>query len=274
MIRGVRYLAEFAAQTPSQAPLIFISSAATVQNSPSELGPFIPEGRLNNFNFCTLGYGQSKLAAHEILEHAAQHWDVRSAVLRVGQIAGPVSHGEFGMWNKTEWFPSLIASSKYLQMLPDSLDLVSPGINYMPVDYCARIVCELSEQVVAASTKNRQRKGLVDYYHVVNPHDASWPSLIGCIQEYFGASLRIVPLASWIEALDRSSMEGDKNRSIDRNPALRLLQWFKDMAHGQLSSGVASRLSTQRATELSQGMRDLRPVSKEWMDLWLRQWKF
>ena len=245
-----------------------------MQHCPSELGPFIPEGRLNDFNFCTLGYGQSKLAAHEILEYAAQHWGVRSAVLRVGQIAGPVSHGELGVWNRNEWFPSLIASSKYLQMLPDSLDLVSPGINYMPVDYCARIVCELSEQAVAANTNIRQRKRLVNYYHVVNPHDASWPNLISCIQEYFGANLKIVPLATWIEALDRSSMEEDSNRGIDRNPALRLLPWFKGLAHEQRSSRVASRLSTHMATKLSQGMRDLRPVGEEWMDLWLRQWKF
>lgn len=198
---------------------------------------------------------------------------MRSAVLRVGQIAGPVSHGELGMWNTNEWFPSLIASSKYLQMLPDSLDLVSQGINLIPVDYCARIVCELSEQAVTAN-HIRQRKGLVNYYHVVNPHDASWPNLVGCIQEKFGSNLQIVPLATWIEALDRSSMEGDSNRSVDRNPALRLLQWFKGLAHEQRSIRVASRLSTHMATKLSQGMRDLRPVNEGWMDLWLRQWKF
>ena len=245
-----------------------------MQHCPSELGQFIPEARLNNFSFCTLGYGQSKLAAHEILEYAAQHWGVHSSVLRVGQIAGPVSHGELGMWNKTEWFPSLIASSKYLQMLPDSLDLVSPGISYIPVDYCARIVCELSEQAVVADTNIRHRKGLVNYYHVINPHDASWPNLIGCIQEHFGADLLIVPLATWIEALDRSSIEGDSNEKIAHNPALRLLQWFKGLAHEQPSSRAPSRLSTHMATKLSLGMRDLRPVSEQWMDLWLRQWKF
>ena len=199
---------------------------------------------------------------------------MRSAVLRVGQIAGPVSRGELGMWNKTEWFPSLIASSKNLQMLPDSLDLVSPGINYIPVDYCARIVCELSEQAVAANNETRQRKGLVNYYHVVNPHDASWPNLIGCIQKYFGASLQIVPLATWIEALDRSSIRGDSNEIIAHNPALRLLQWFRGLAHEQPSSRVVSRLSTHMTTKMSQGMRDLRPVSEEWIDLWLRQWSF
>ena len=53
-----------------------------------------------------MGYGQSKLIAECLLDKASEISGVRSAVCRVGIVAGPVEK-ELGMWNKHEYIPSV-----------------------------------------------------------------------------------------------------------------------------------------------------------------------
>ncbi|KAK1948791.1 hypothetical protein LY78DRAFT_687363, partial [Colletotrichum sublineola] len=48
---------------------------------------------------------------------------VPTAVVRVGQIAGPTLRD--GVWNRQEWLPTIIASSKYLGVLPGDLGNMS-----------------------------------------------------------------------------------------------------------------------------------------------------
>ena len=130
---GYHTASKFAASSASRAPIVFTSSVATVQRWPLSRGMLIPEtSHSADLSLCTRGYGSSKLAAQRIFEHAARDMGVRSAILRIGQIPGPVTHCTSGMWSKHEWLPSLIASSKYLGMLPDDLGL---AINWVPVDF-------------------------------------------------------------------------------------------------------------------------------------------
>ena len=53
-----------------------------------------------------MGYSRSKLVAEILLDRAARLSRVRSAVCRVGIIAGPVETVA-GMWNKHEYIPSV-----------------------------------------------------------------------------------------------------------------------------------------------------------------------
>jgi thioester reductase-like protein len=55
------------------------------------------------------GYGESKWICERLLDAARTKSGVSSAVLRVGQIAGPVENrrGEGALWNKQEWLPSV-----------------------------------------------------------------------------------------------------------------------------------------------------------------------
>lgn len=53
------------------------------------------------------GYAESKWVAERLLDEAGKQNGLVSAVLRVGQIAGPVEIGVKGVWNKAEWLPSV-----------------------------------------------------------------------------------------------------------------------------------------------------------------------
>ncbi|KAH7009835.1 hypothetical protein EDB80DRAFT_713952 [Ilyonectria destructans] len=78
-----------------------------------------------------MGYGQSKFVSERLLDTAARETDIPCIICRVGQIAGPTTAA--GMWLKQEWLPSLIASSKYLGKLPESLGHIDT-VNWIPVD--------------------------------------------------------------------------------------------------------------------------------------------
>ncbi len=51
-------------------------------------------------------YSQSKLIAEGLLDKASEISGVRSAICRVGIVAGPIEP-ESGMWNKYEYIPSV-----------------------------------------------------------------------------------------------------------------------------------------------------------------------
>jgi nucleoside-diphosphate-sugar epimerase len=53
------------------------------------------------------GYSQSKWITERLLHAAGKKTGVSSAVLRIGQVAGPVDEGVRGVWNKVEWLPSV-----------------------------------------------------------------------------------------------------------------------------------------------------------------------
>lgn len=174
------------------------------------------------------------------------------------------------MWSKQEWLPSVLASSKHLGMLPDD---VSGIIDWVPVDHCARVVLELAEHTLHAVNPDAEGKGgHVAYYHVVNPHDATWPDLLPVVQEYSANQLRVVSLAEWVQALEQSTT-GDSGAD-DKNPAVKLLGWLADLVRRRASGRDNVKLDTKETSKWSERMRELEPVNRQWMDLWLRQWRF
>lgn len=65
------------------------------------------------------GYSESKWVAEKLLEVAAENTALRPVSVRIGQLSG----GKSGVWNRNEWFPSLVRSGMYLGSLP-ALDKV------------------------------------------------------------------------------------------------------------------------------------------------------
>ena len=66
-----------------------------------------PEAPLDRVSAsAAMGYSRSKLVAEILLDRAAQRSRVRSAVCRVGVVAGPVETMA-GMWNRHEYIPSV-----------------------------------------------------------------------------------------------------------------------------------------------------------------------
>jgi len=96
------------------------------------------------------------------------------------------------------------------------------------------------------------------------------------IQEYYsqtsseskGQEIEAVPFEEWVDKLEASG--NDTNVDVNKNPALKLLEFFQGMRLG----GASARLDMKGTSERSATMRALKPVNGEWMRLWLEQWRF
>jgi nucleoside-diphosphate-sugar epimerase/aryl carrier-like protein len=147
-LRGVRQLVEFSVHSRHGARIVFVSSIGAVSNyRPTLADPtapiVVPEKIIADAASAgPVGYAQSKYLAEQILAAAYDVARVPAAIVRVGQIAGPAVAAA-GIWPKSEWFPSMLASSaNVIRKLP----LALPGmdlVNWIPIDKCAGVVVEL-----------------------------------------------------------------------------------------------------------------------------------
>lgn len=121
-IAGTRRVVDFSMQSRHKTHIVFIATIATIANWPTVYpgDSKVPERIFENNSVPGIGgYGEGKHVASMILAEAAKRAHVPVTIIRPGQLAGSVvSTAE---WNRHEWFPSLIISSKALGMVPDSL---------------------------------------------------------------------------------------------------------------------------------------------------------
>lgn len=147
-----------------------------------------------------MGYGESKYIGERLLEAFTEASGIATAVLRVGQITGPVLSAA-GSWNDREWFPSLVASSKYLGQLPTSLGTMGK-ISWIPVDLLAVIIVQLLEVLLEKKDAEAATTAPA-VYNLVNPKGTDWSTLLPTVQEQLGgqSKIRTVLLKEWTEAL-------------------------------------------------------------------------
>ncbi|RYP66269.1 hypothetical protein DL771_007921 [Monosporascus sp. 5C6A] len=141
-----------------------------------------------------------------------------SAVIRVGQICGPLSGT--GAWNEWEWFPSLVLSSKYLGAVPES---IGGNIDWVPVDELGTTVSELT----AAVTSGENDRNFV-VYNVTNPKTTRWGELIPALLKVVP---KVVPAAEWISCLENRSEKGA--HVVGENPGLKLVDFYKQTLGGE-----------------------------------------
>lgn len=259
-ISGVRRLIDLSLSNARNATITFISSVASVGNwsacHPDQ--PHVPEMPMPSHNVAQkLGYGESKHSSEAILCETAARAGVSANILRVGQIAGPISR-DGGMWNKGEWVGSMIQTSKTLGCLPNRV----MEVDWIPVDVLADIILDI--------VHHRSGSGL-EVYNLVNPHPVSWETLIPAVTAMY-PEVKVVPLADWIERL--SHADEDDADEVTSKPALKILEWFVDLEKGLSSTGPLQGYETSRGVAVSKTMAGLPPVSQEWMALWLKQWSF
>lgn len=129
-IEGVRRLVDFSIASEKTAHIHFISSISTIEGYSLEKGPSIPEVIFDDPSVALRqGYGESKHVSERICAAASAKCGVPTSIHRVGQIGGPTT--EHGMWNKQEWVPSLVATSKTIKQITTSLGSVS--VQWVPV---------------------------------------------------------------------------------------------------------------------------------------------
>jgi nucleoside-diphosphate-sugar epimerase len=129
-IEGVRRMVDFSIASDKTAHIHFISSISTIEGYNPQKGHSIPEIIFDDPSVALRqGYGESKHVSERICAGASARCGVPTSIHRVGQIGGPTT--ENGMWNKQEWVPSLIATSKTIKQIPSSLGSVS--VQWVPV---------------------------------------------------------------------------------------------------------------------------------------------
>lgn len=266
-IAGTRHLINLSRKCNYQAPILFISTISTAMNWAHQTP--VPESIIHDLNSPGLvGYSESKYVAERLIEAHSVSAGFVSAVLRVGQIAGPVL-GAAGVWNVREWFPGLLASAKYLGVLPESLGSMDDCISWVPVDVLARIIIQLFGTMYDKTEEETQ----LAVYNIVNPRTTSWSAMLETVQTGLGGpdKIRIVPLPVWLESLERSAQDPQGLFVIEKNPAAKLLDFWRDVAG---SKHVQREFEVLDLQGHSSEARNLQAVSPEWIKLWMRQWAF
>ncbi|KAL8838457.1 MAG: hypothetical protein Q9170_002132 [Blastenia crenularia] len=274
-VRGVRHLIDFCLSSKLTPSLFFLSSVATVVHLKDRAD--IPEAPIDILTTVNGGYGASKQACELILRDAYERSGLNAVICRIGQIAGPVTRPE-GMWSKQEWVPTIIASSKYLGLLPStlaSMDLV----DWIPVDLLGNIIVELAGAAeLHHAPKNGfheidiEPSGTIPVYHAVNPDYSTWADLVPIVHRSLGEScVSVVSWSEWVDALAKSQ---HSTADITQNPGLKLLDFFATMKRDGGAGLVVPRLDTERSEMKSGTLAGLKPVGAEWMERWLRQWAF
>lgn len=266
-IKGIINLIELAATATHKPSLMFLSSLSSVGNFKGD----VPESVINDVTASLpMGYSESKFIAESLLAYAADKFpNLPIIIARVGQIAGPVSTK--GIWNKHEWFPSLVLSSIHLGIIPESLDSTDHSeIDWVPIDLVADILVEL-----AFNAKSDQIAG-AKVYHPVNPVLVSWKSLLPTIVATATSgqqnTMTSVPFAKWIERVrkDAEDLHSKINfeEMLEKNPAIKLLSFYEGLAKGR----GTSILESKRTVQASDKLRGLQGIEKAWVEKWVRGW--
>lgn len=261
-IRGVYNLAEFSCKAAKLVPVVFISSIATVSGW-KEPRP-VPELPLHDLNICTGGYGRSKLVGSLVLEKASEVSGVPTEIIRVGQIAGPSS--DRGYWNPQEWLPSIIASSLYLGILPDSLGQMST-VDWTPIEGIAKLVLEVSGVTCSVAVQD-----INGYFHGINPETTQWGTLAKAVKEFYGDRIkRLAGFEEWVSALEKSQTAAE---DIARNPGVKLLETYKTWARAAREGQGYIAMDVARTKSRSKTMREMQGITPQLMKNWCRQWGF
>lgn len=264
-IRGVVNFVKLSLASPRSIALSFISSVAAVSNwAALHAGTPVPEGVNSDCKLAGMGYGQSKFVGENILDIAARERGISAVVLRSGQIAGPIGE-EHGIWNKEEWFPTLMKTSKSLGMVPATLGNANV-VDWIPVDVQAGIIVDAIHSTIA--------HGPIDgagsrAYNMVNSEHVPYPSLLKAIRQGLGEA-KPVPFKDWLEELKKH--DANSREELEKFPGIKLLEFYQAML---AEDGL---MSTQYVLdglrEASETMAGIQPVSDEAMASWLKQWGF
>lgn len=183
-----------------------------------------------------MGYGESKYLAERILDHAAKKLHITTAAARVGQIAGTAENPRG--WNRRERFPSLVMSSKFLGVIPETLGLGeedSDGIDWVPIDQLVEV---LSELVLGLKVNNRNEG--IQIFHPIHPAPTNWKSLLPAVKDALAASDSVesqtISYRDWvkrlrdlIEPINESMNAKESENVLQKNPGVKLLDLYESL---------------------------------------------
>ncbi|GAB7332229.1 hypothetical protein MBLNU13_g04083t1 [Cladosporium sp. NU13] len=262
-LAGCLHLLKLATKMPNLRNLAFVSSIGVASDWTKRRSTEVPESKIEDLSVAgEMGYSQSKLLAELIFAHGCDKLKVPVSICRVGQIAGPVLSPK-GMWSPREWFPSMLLTCKHLGKIPMGLGALD-CMDWIPVDMLADALTE-----ALSLNTSPERTGKTRYMHFVNPKKAYWSNMALAISSKLDPArkLEVVTFTDWLDSLAQAS---EKLAEINDIPAIKLIDFLRGIAH---DSRERSSFSTKCTECLSPTLRKVLPVSIEWMELWLNQWK-
>lgn len=277
-IKGVQHLIDFCLSRKQRpVKMLFVSSIGATSNwgsaAPTSRSK-IPEAELTDWKVARTGYGQSKLVAERLLSHAARELNLPVAVVRVGQLSGPVLHGDHhGKWPEREWIPSLIKSSISLKALPKDLG-PADDVDWVPVDVAAVVLTELCEHLIHSCRHNQRTTA--EFFHLVNPRTTDWPILVRSLAPLLGEDIQLVSFIEWVALLKESASTGSGFWGVDEgiNPAAKLVDFFATLQDKavRLPKAKSTLLETKETVKVSKTLASLEAVGPDWIRMWVRQW--
>lgn len=146
-------------------------------------------------------------------------------------------------------------------------------VDWIPVDLLSDVLVQLAV-TDAPEGGAVQATGKLHVYHAVNPKAIDWVALVPSVARRLGGSVKMVSWAEWVGNLRNSARGGMTTLSLKQNPALKLLDYFESVARTAAKGEKWPVLETEETVKKSQTLAGLLPVSEEWLDLWLEQWRF
>jgi thioester reductase-like protein len=265
---ATRYFIDLAASSPNRPHLLFLSSISSCLESRIDPVPeCIVSESTASFN---TGYARSKNLAERLLHAAHTVSGIRTAACRIGTVPGAVLHPQnLGAWNRSEWFPRLVASCRFLGMIPDSLG-TDELVHWTPVDILSTVLVELllgvhEDATSSFSTMTRT----MPVYHALNPQLTTWNATLlpAILADWRHERLHVVTLREWVDALAKSKGNGGNTLA---NPGVKLIGFYRGLATREKPM---VRFETQTTAKESRTLAGMSAVKGEWMERWLQQWE-
>lgn len=267
-IAGTRRCVDFSLDSRFRTHIVFISSVASVGNY-SAIHPdveAVPEEMFNDHRVpIPQGYGESKHVASLILAAGARDAGAPSTIFRAGQLAGPKEEG--APWNRHEWLPSIVISSKAMGMVPEKLGN-QDAVDWVPMDLAGRSVVDISQ------SRTKQAHDLsetLSVAHLVNPREVGWSKLVPAVKQSLEAEtsheVKVVSFRTWLDTLASSPRTKEE---VEKKPGVKLIDFYEGLAS---DAGGLPRLATKETVKLSKTVAEMAPVDAALMEKWVRQWR-
>lgn len=265
--------------------VVFVSSVSAVGGLAAGLDEPVPEKVFTSFDTPSAnGYARSKFLSELMCDAAARRLGLDTLVLRVGQVAGAVRRPK-GQWNRTEWLPSLVIGSKEMGSIPDTLGPQFSEIDWVPSEVLADVLADLAlsqcdpQAELEPHGPTNHEAGGARVFNLRNPCTTTWESLLPTIVESIKTSTAsdlesvVVTPSEWLARLSETERKTIGDGSKLSNPAIRLLEFYRDSLWGTSNGLQRSQLmAINGSMAKSRTLRGMQAVNADWMRKWVGEW--
>ncbi|KAF5867602.1 putative nrps-like enzyme protein [Botrytis fragariae] len=265
---GIINLLSFVSTIPHRVSLLFISSISSILGLESTP---IPEAIIDDVSApLPMGYAESKFISERIFDHAARKLPVDVKIARVGQIAGPAY--TFGVWNKSEWMPSLVVTSYNMGFLPENLGSDEMKLDWVPIDILSSSLLDIAFNHESKASDSGAR-----VFHPLNQAPTTWNNLLPIILDTLNSSnpkftVTTIPYTVWLQKLKDTTRENASSTTeleemLEKYPAIKLLEFFETLPETKWSDKDVGK-----SIEASVHLKGLKGIEGAWMKRWVEGW--